>query len=110
MNGNDVKPPAFCPACGAKVRRSMAERLGISSTDLGNIIIAAVVFLGFAIIATIVACGIVVGHKNKNEHDAEMMRGGYVQRTRVVEPSTAFRAGTQVTEWVREEATKKEEK
>ena len=110
MNENDVKPPAFCPACGAKVRSSVAEKLGISSTDLGNIIMVAVALFLFAVILTSVVYGVVAGNKNKNEHDAEMMRGGYVQRTRVVEPSTAFRAGTQVTEWVKEEATKKEEK
>jgi len=101
----DAKP-AFCPACGAKVRYSLAERLGIDGESLWSIMIAIVVLFSLTALVAVITYGIVTSHQNANEHEDTMMRGGYVQQTRIVTPATdRMRAGT-VTEWVKQEEKK----
>lgn len=101
----DTKP-AFCPSCGAKVRYSLAERIGIDGESLWSILIAIVVLFSLVALAAVIVYGIVTGYQNSAEHEAEMMRGGYVQQTRIITPATdRMRAGT-VTEWVKEEQKK----
>jgi len=106
MNENDVKPPAFCPACGAKVRRSLTERIGISADDLS--ILTAIVLVGAILlgITGLIVYGCVVSGQDKRSHEGEMAKTGYVQATKCLDPSTNFRNGKYVTEWVKQEDKK----
>ena len=94
--------PTFCPTCGSRMRRSLAERLGIDGDALWSILIAITVFLAIATLVTVITYGVVVGYQNSNEHEAEMMRGGYIQQTRIITPATDRCRAATVTEWVKE--------
>lgn len=94
--------PTFCPTCGARVRRSLAERLGIKDDALWSILIAIVVFSAIVMLAATITCGIVIGYQNSYEHEAEMMRGGYMQQTRIIAPAENGNDIKTVTEWVKE--------
>ena len=103
MNESDVKPPAFCPACGAKVRRSLTERIGISADDLSiltGIIIVGVILLG---ITGLIVYGCVVSGQDKRQHESEMAGKGYVQATKCIDPAGNLKQGKYVTEWVKED-------
>lgn len=102
--------PTFCPHCGARVRRSLAERLGIEQdafSILIGLVIAAVVVMA---ITGAIVYGVVVAGQDARSHEAEMAEKGYVQRTKTVDPATALRQGKYATEWVKEEMPKEEAK
>lgn len=110
MNGEEVKAPAFCPVCGARVRRSIAERIGIKQDDLAFIIIVFVVFFSIVAFTAVITYGIVVRHQNYTKNEQEMAKAGYVQTTKCLDPSTNLRNGKYVTEWAKPEVPKEEAK
>jgi hypothetical protein len=102
--------PSFCPTCGARVGRSLAERLGIDQDSFSTLI--AIVIVGAVLVTITVAIvyGVVVAGQDSRRHEDEMAEKGFVQTTRTIDPSTAFRAGKYVTEWSKPEVQKEEAK
>jgi hypothetical protein len=60
------------------------------------------------LIILLIVGGIVAGNYLTNEHEEEMVKTGYVTRSRMVPSGSSLHPDTFVTEWVREGTDKKE--